>query len=366
MATNESLTDDPVTEPTQPNASASTTPSDGRRSTVWEMATIIANSRDFPNARTPEKAAVRIMAGAEIGIGPLAAISGLHIEKGKISTSAAIFESIIDRSEIYDWTLKERTDTACEIEFFRRGESRGTIRYTLDDAKKAGIASGDNWKKHPAAMLFAAAFRTGARAFCAGAFGGNAVYTYEELGYTVDSEGNYAGDDSGGGNDLCTRDQRAEITRLLEAAGKTLAQYTEGLGIRLLDELSGQEADKEIKKLAKMAAKKADGGKPSNTAGKAPVVSPDPESTKEVKDATIPASQQTLIDAQEESRKPSTAEQKRQIIELAQALGLETDDIKAVLAKRNCEYISQLSYLQAAALIEGMIAKCKETGVIPF
>lgn len=352
MATNEALTDDPVTE---------TPPEIRREATVMELAQVVAESRSFPDCRTSAAAAVRILAGKEMGVGPIASVIGIRIQAGRVSMDAALLAGIIKRSGRYDYEIQQHDAAACDILFSENGKPIGHSVFTMTDAKTAGLANKDTWKAYPRNMLFSRALTNGARWFCPAIFGG-AVYSHEELGYAVDEEGRAIenGSPAGGGNDLCTRDQRAEITRLLEAAGKTLASYTEGLGIRLLDELSGQEADKEIKKLAKMAAKKADGGKPSNTAGKAPVVSPDHGPAKDVTEPTapasqtIPASQQTLIDAQEESRLPSTVDQKRRIIELAEALGLETDDIKAVLAKRNCEYISQLSHLQAAALIEGM------------
>lgn len=322
---------------------------------VMELAAIIAGSRDFPACRTPEKAAVRIMAGRELGIGPIAAVDGVRIENGKICTSAAVMESIIDRSHVYDWKLIERNAEHCAIEFFRNGVSRGTIDYTMENARTAGLLAktGDNWKKHPEAMLFAAAFRTGARAFCAGAFNGNAVYTYDELGVATDEDGNAVESGDEAGNDLCTREQRQTVRSLAEQLGKPREKLLEELGVAMLDELSAWEAAKLIKKLENQAAKL-----PAEPAADKPTEQPQTNQPVQT-----PA-QQTMSDAFDESRQPSTPEQRDEIFKLAVALEPNEDQsyemMVAVLEKRGCKKVAELNHLQAAALIEAMQAKFKK------
>ena len=205
-----------------------------REATINDIAESIAESRDFPDCRTPAKAKVRIWAGQELGVGAIAscAKNGIRIENGSISASAAIIESVVERNPDYDWELVERNAQHCAIAFYRKGKLRGTIDYTMESAKTAGLLSkpGDNWKKHPEAMLFAAAFRTGARAFCAGAFNGVPVYGYEELGIRIDEDGfpvESESDGNGGnvGSELCTRDQRQQICRLVEDVGDSMPQF---------------------------------------------------------------------------------------------------------------------------------------------
>lgn len=327
---------------------------------VMELATIIAYSRDFPACRTPEKAAVRIMAGRELGIGPIAAVDGVRIENGKICTSAAVMESIIDRSHVYDWKLIERNAEHCAIEFFRNGVSRGTIDYTMANARTAGllVKTGDNWKKHPEAMLFAAAFRTGARAFCAGAFNGNAVYTYDELGVATDEDGNAIESGDEASNDLCTREQRQTIRTLAEQLGKPQEKLLEELGVAMLDELSAWEAAKLIKKLENQAAKRTMQPVTEQPA-KQPATTPEG-----VPQSDMTPAQQTLDSAYDESRKPSLSAQRETILGLAKFLEPDDDQryemLVAVLRKRGCKKIAELNHLQAAALIESMQAKLRE------
>ncbi|WP_321377003.1 hypothetical protein [Trichococcus shcherbakoviae] len=342
------------------------TPENRRNASVMELATIIAGSRDFPACRTPEKAAVRIMAGREIGIGPIAAVDGIRIENGKICVSAAIMESVVDRSDVYDWKQIERDSQHCSIEFFRRGDSRGIIDYTMDNARTAGLLAkkGDNWTKHPEAMLFAAAFRTGARAYCAGAFNGNAVYTFDELGIATDDDGNAINQDDGGnegGSDLCTREQRIRIQELAKQIGKPLPSLIKEQGIRILDELSGWEAGKLIKKLEKQSAKNPPS--PEASPAEPPMPSAIEQSSQSSADSPSPA-QATMTEAFDESRKPILPDQQDAILGLAGFL--EPDEnarcewMVAVLAKRNCEKVSELNHLQAAALIESMQAALKQ------
>lgn len=316
---------------------------------IMKMATIIAESRDFPQCRTPQKAAVRIMAGRELGIGPIASMDGVRIEDGKICTSAAVMESIIDRSQIYDWKLIERNANHCAIEFFRNGESRGTIDYTIENARTAGLFAkkGDNWKKHPEAMLFAAAFRTGARAFCAGAFNGQAVYTYDELGVATDADGNAIdnGEDSESSEstagELCTREQRQSIRSLARQAGIPEADLLAESGVSMLDEFSAWEAAKLIRKLENRISRQQ----------------PPTDQPADQQPEFTPA-QQMLGEAFDESRQPSTPEQREKILNLAAAIEPDENQryemLLTVLQKRSCAKIAQLNSLQAAALIESM------------
>ena len=362
MSTDTTDTTDTITEvTTAPNEPITVR----RDASVMEMAEAISGSREF--GLTPQKAAVRIWAAQELGVGAIAACAknGIRIENGTISASAAIIESVVERSPVYDWELLERNANHCAIAFYRKGQLRGTIDYTIENARTAGLLSklGDNWKKHPEAMLFAAAFRTGARAFCAGAFNGVPVYGYEELGIRVDEDGLPVESEADSGSELCTRDQRQTLCRLVEAAGESMQEFMAKAGIRLLDELSQYEAAKEIKRLEKrlLKARKPSSPTESNAVqtgdgGASPSAAPAPQS--------LTPAQQTLSDAFDESRKPSTQEQREAIIGLAQFL--EPDEtaccemITEWLIKRNCKKMVDLDHLQAAGLIEAIQAKIKE------
>ncbi len=331
--------------------------------TVWELATIVANSRDFPSARTPEKAAVRMLAGREMGVGPIASVIGIRVEAGRVSMDATLMAGCIKRSGRYDYRVTEQTETNCVVHFFEifngNREVVGESSFSWDDAKKAKLDTKETWRGYPRNMLFARAVSNGARWYCAGIFGGS-VYTHEEVGLPVDDEGRIVDGESdgatGGGSDLCTITQRGEIRSLLSQIGSTEAEWCKSMAIKLLDELSAVEAVKAIKGLQKKAAKVAAASeKPLTTA------------------------QQTLQDGFDELQKPSTKSQRFAIIDLVEKIlpgaGDEIENerrvmLVAILGKRNVTKISHLNALQANALIENMRAMIKKNEAdgdeIPF
>jgi hypothetical protein len=76
------------------------------------------------------------------------------------------------------WT--ERTDKACAATFAHPQGGKCDIRWTLDDAKRAGLLSGkSNWNQYPRQMLSARVVSEGVRAVFPGVLGG--FYTPEEV-----------------------------------------------------------------------------------------------------------------------------------------------------------------------------------------
>lgn len=134
--------------------------------------------------------ATKILAGREIGIGPFAAVNGIHIISGKPSIGANLLASAVKGSGRYDYRVREMTDKVCRIEFFQREgekwESLGISEFTADEAKKAQTK---NMDKFPKNMLFARAMSNGVRFYTPDVFNGNAVYVPEELGANVDGNG---------------------------------------------------------------------------------------------------------------------------------------------------------------------------------
>jgi hypothetical protein len=64
--------------------------------------------------------------------------------------------------------------------------------FTMEEAKQAGVAGKDNWRKYPKAMLFARALSAGVRAHCPDV-SVCPVYVPEELGADVNEEGEVKG-----------------------------------------------------------------------------------------------------------------------------------------------------------------------------
>ena len=159
------------------------------------IAKLLAASGYFDAKGTAEQAvaqlATKILAGREMGLGPFAAVQGIHVIQGRPALSANLIASAIKSSPKYDYRVKRLDPEACELEFFERVGGRleplGVSTFTAADARAAGT---QNMQKFARNMLFARAISNGARWYCPDLFAGNAMYVPEELGATVDGEGN--------------------------------------------------------------------------------------------------------------------------------------------------------------------------------
>ena len=147
---------------------------------------IMAQSGFFADSRDAAQAIVKILAGAELGFGPVASMTGIYIVKGRVTISANLMAAAIKRSGRYNYRVTELTDTTCEIAFFENGQSCGTSRFTTADADRAGLKT-ETWRAYPRNMLFSRALSNGARWYCADVLGGP-VYTEGEIPEAVDAE----------------------------------------------------------------------------------------------------------------------------------------------------------------------------------
>ncbi len=149
---------------------------------------VLAQSGFFADAREAAQAVVKVLAGQELGFGPVASMTGVNIIKGRVSLSANMIAAAVKRSGRYNYRTRRLDATACEIEFFERAggawESVGISTFTDKDANKAAT---QNMDKFPRNMLFARAMSNGAKWYCADVFGGP-VYTPDELGAVIDGE----------------------------------------------------------------------------------------------------------------------------------------------------------------------------------
>lgn len=149
-----------------------------------EVGKVLAKSGFFADSRDAAQAAVKVMAGAELGIGPVQSMTGVTIIKGRVTLGASLIAGCVKRSGKYDYEVERHEETGCVLNFFElRGSQRvpiGTSSFTDEDAQRAGL-SGDQWRKYRRNMHFARAVSNGAKWFCPDVFGGP-IYTPEELG----------------------------------------------------------------------------------------------------------------------------------------------------------------------------------------
>lgn len=156
---------------------------------VARVSKLLADSGYFADARDAAQAGVKVLAGHEMGIGPFAAMAGIHVIKGKPTIGAGLMASAVKRSNKYDYRVLEHSRETCRIQFLQHGEPIGVSEFTLEDAKAAGLLGNDSWKKAPRNMLFARALSNGVRWYAPDVFYVS-TYVPEEMGAEVDDEGN--------------------------------------------------------------------------------------------------------------------------------------------------------------------------------
>lgn len=152
------------------------------------VAEVLAASGFFPDAKDGAKAVAKILAGRELGFGPMASMMGVYVIQGKVTLSATLMAAAIKRTRRYDYRIVTMDDKACTIQFYDGGAPCGESTFTLRDALAAGLSMKPTWRAYPRNMLFSRALSNGARWYCPDVFGGP-VYTPEEFGATVDAEG---------------------------------------------------------------------------------------------------------------------------------------------------------------------------------
>jgi hypothetical protein len=146
-----------------------------------QMGEVFAASGMFADTKAAAQAIVKIQAGQEIGIGPFAAMSGIHIIQGKPTMGAGLMASCVKGSGKYDYKVVKHDKKVCEIDFYHGKEKIGTSTFTDVDAKAAGTK---NMDKFPQNMLFARAMSNGVKWYTPDIFMGP-VYTPEEMGDVV-------------------------------------------------------------------------------------------------------------------------------------------------------------------------------------
>lgn len=105
-----------------------------------------------PRDLNPYQVMTIIEAGREVGIPPLQALRSISIINGRVVMSVQLQLALARAKGVRVVALTE-TEGACDVTL-KRGEETVSTRYTLEDARKAGlIRNGSSWEKYPRQML---------------------------------------------------------------------------------------------------------------------------------------------------------------------------------------------------------------------
>jgi hypothetical protein len=157
---------------------------------VERAARAMSASGFFPDSKQAAQAIVKVLAGRELGFGAFASMTGVAVIQGKPVIGANLLAAAVKQTGKYNYRVTEHTDQICRIKFFEAGQEVGVSTFTMDDARAAGLTNKDNWKKYPRNMLFARAIANGQKWYAPDVFNGVTVYTPDEMGATVDDDGN--------------------------------------------------------------------------------------------------------------------------------------------------------------------------------
>jgi hypothetical protein len=144
--------------------------------------------------KTPAQAVAIILTGRELGLPPMQSLRSICIIQGKPELSADLQLSIFHRD---GGRSKWLTLTATEAKLLLKhpnGDEHTEV-FTMEDAKRAGLAAGVNWQKYPKAMLRSRAITAGLKsigfepltgAYAPGEIGGPEVVEGEPGTVTVE------------------------------------------------------------------------------------------------------------------------------------------------------------------------------------
>lgn len=182
---------------------------------AFDLAQRIARTDFVPTAfrGKPEAVMAAMLTGRELGIGPMQALSKIHVIEGRPSMAAELMRAVVMRAG-HDIWVEDSNSTRVTLGGKRLGSERETrVTWTMDDAKKAGLDQRQNWRKYPRAMLLARATGELCRAIFADVLAGIS-YTYEELtdGDVIDAE-DLADTDTETGDGTAGKAPKARKTR---------------------------------------------------------------------------------------------------------------------------------------------------------
>ena len=171
-------------------------------SEIMVLGKVLQASGYFRDVRDQAQAVTKILFGRELGISPINSMAAIHIIEGKPTLSSNMLAALIKRSGKYDYRVLKNTSEECVLMFKQKidgkWEDLGESSFTMADARAAGVAGKDVWKKYAKAMLFARALSQGERTYCPDV-SVCALYVPEELGAEVNEQGELIGEVVAGG-----------------------------------------------------------------------------------------------------------------------------------------------------------------------
>jgi len=142
---------------------------------AMEFAKIIASSDMVPKdyVNKPGNVLVAVQTGAELGLKPMQSLQGISVINGRPSIWGDAMRALVISHPEFEDLHEDKQDTQCTVTLKRRGRSAVVTTFSMEDAKKAGLAGKSGpWQTAPKRMLQMRAFAFAARDLFADALKG--------------------------------------------------------------------------------------------------------------------------------------------------------------------------------------------------
>jgi hypothetical protein len=149
---------------------------------TWRLAQRIASTPFVPKALLGRKEAVLacILYGQELGLGPMQSLASINVIDARPAASPELMRALVARAG-HRIDVVEMSATKVTIQGKRADTgSEARVTWTMDDAKRAGLAGRGAWATYPRAMLLARATSELCRAIFPDVIAGLS-YTPEEV-----------------------------------------------------------------------------------------------------------------------------------------------------------------------------------------
>lgn len=149
---------------------------------AMEFANIIAKSDMVPKdyINKPGNVLVAVQTGAELGLKPMQSLQGISVINGRPGVWGDAMRALVISHREFEDLHEDKQDNYCTVTLKRRGRSAVVTTFTMEDAKKAGLAGKQGpWQTAPKRMLQMRAFAFAARDLFADALKG--IKSIEEL-----------------------------------------------------------------------------------------------------------------------------------------------------------------------------------------
>ena len=100
-----------------------------------------------------------LLAGDELGSGPIESLTRLYVRKGRVEAHADFLRTLCERAGVRVTVIVTGSASAARatVDVRRPDGTGGAVTWTMQDAKRAGVDGEECWISHPVPMLIARA-----------------------------------------------------------------------------------------------------------------------------------------------------------------------------------------------------------------